>query len=276
MDQAGNISTHFLKGSLQEWRHAARCVGYGGILACEKGHGTLLHNFRRWEISQGAVMSFFPNDVIQLESASDDFDARVLVYSAETLRAASLQLESVVYEWLRNDCCTTDPWVFRLTESTFSLLGFYLEDRTFGTSGSIVLLHLKAYFLGLHDRVVKSRSLSAVPTRRENRIRQQFNMFMELVEKDYRSFHSVRHYADELSVSPKHLTTITKRITGKPAKELIDEYITMQLRLSLSDTDASIKEIAWDYNFPSTAFFCSYFEKRTGLTPHQYRRARQV
>lgn len=110
---------------------------------------------------------------------------------------------------------------------------------------------------------------------RGDRIRDQFNLFMEIMEKEYRTHHDVNYYAGRLSVTPKHLTTITRRVSGKSAKELIDEYIVMQLKLTLTSTTVSIKEIAWDYNFPSTAFLCSYFSSRTGITPLQYRRSEQ-
>lgn len=264
---------HFVNGNLACWRPSATTLDYGGIMICLKGSGTILHNFRKWEISEGSTMAFFPNDMVKLESASEDFDTCMLAYSAETLRSASLQVEDAVYEWLRNDCCTTDPRVFDITSSTFRLLGFYMDGSMSASSGQIMLLHLKAYFLGLHDSVLNSMDIrTAGGTAKGNRIKEQFNLFMEMLEKDYMSCHSVSHYAGRLSISPKHLSTITRRISGKSAKDLIDEYVVMQLKLSLSGSSVSIKETAWKYNFPSTAFLCSYFAKRTGMTPMQYRR----
>ena len=269
---ANGMSPHFIRGSLSGWDPAAVTLGFGGILTGLKGTGTILHNFRKWTISEGTTMTFFPGDVVHLESASDDFDTCMLVYSAETLRSASLQMESVVYEWLRNDCCTSDPRVFRITGATFRLLELYLNDGMFESSGEIILLHLKAYFLGVYDSVRNIIEEQTSGAGRGNRIREQFNRFMEMLEKEYRTSHSVSHYAEKLSITPKHLTTITRRISGKSAKDLIDEYVTMRLKLTLSESTVSIKEIAWSYNFPSTAFLCSYFSRHTGMTPQQYRR----
>lgn len=271
--QNDNFPPHFINGPLTGWGAAAVCLGYGGILVCRKGSGVILHNFRKWNVREGTVMTLFPNDTVHLESADSSFRTEMLVYSAETLRSASMQLEHVVYEWLRNDCCTSDQWVFRLTAATFDLMGFYMEEGRFDSCREIILLHLKAYFLGLYDTVRKSAAENISGAVKGNRLREQFNLFMEIMEKEYRTRHDVNYYAGRLSVTPKHLSTITRRISGKSAKELIDEYIVMQLKLTLTSTTASIKEIAWDYNFPSTAFLCSYFSRRTGLTPLQYRRA---
>lgn len=275
MRQNENFEPYFLKGALTAWGNAPVSIGYGAILVCSKGSAVIAHNFRRWEVREGTVMTLFPNDTVHLQSADSSFSTEMLVYSAEMLRSASLQLEHVVYEWLRNDCCTTDPWVFRLTSATFGLLGFYMEEGRFGSSREIILLQLKAYFLGLYDTVMQNPAERRSTAGRGDRIRDQFNLFMEIMEKEYRAHHDVNYYAGRLSVTPKHLTTITRRVSGKSAKELIDEYIVMQLKLTLTSTTASIKEIAWDYNFPSTAFLCSYFSSRTGITPLQYRRSEQ-
>lgn len=272
MNTTDSIQPHFIHGPLEAWRDAPVSSACGGILVCRKGSATLLHNFRKWQLSEGSVMTFFPNDMLFIEAASEDFDASVLVYSAEMLRSASLQVEDVVYEWLRNDCCTSDPWVYDLTAATFSLLEFYLKDGMFASSGQIILLQLKAYFLGLCDRVRRLGADLIAGTGRERRTKELFNLFMEMLEKEYRTCHSVKYYAGKLSITPKHLTTVTRKISGKSAKELIDEYIIMQLKLSFSEPAVSIKETAWSYNFPSTAFLCSYFSKRTGMTPMQFRR----
>lgn len=273
MSENDNFLPHFRRGPMKEWSDSTVCLGYGGILVCRKGSGTLLHNFRKWDIREGTVMTLFPNDTVHLAYAGGDFDAEMLAYSSDLLRSASLRLEHVVYEWLRNDCCTADPWVFRLTAATFDLLEFYMEEDRFESSREIILLHLKAYFLGLYDTVRKEIASSRIKTSRGNRIREQFNIFMEMLEKQYRSHHDVNHYAGKMSVTPKHLTSITHAVSGKSAKEIIDEYIVMQLKLSLTGSTVSIKEIAWEYNFPSTAFLCRYFSRHTGMTPLQYRRA---
>lgn len=273
MRQNEYFGPHFLKGSLTGWSNAPVSIDYGAILVCRKGSAVIAHNFRRWEVREGTVMTLFPNDTVHLQSADSSFSAEMLVYSAEMLRSASLQLEVVVYEWLRNDCCTTEPWVFRLTATMFDLLGLYMEEGRFNSSSEIILLHLKAYFTGLYDTVMHNHAEKMAAAGRGDRIREQFNLFMEIMEKEYKTHHDVNYYAERLSVTPKHLTTITRRISGKSAKELIDEYIVMQLKLTLTSTTASIKEIAWDYNFPSTAFLCSYFSSRTGITPLQYRRS---
>lgn len=96
MRQNENSEPYFLKGALTAWGNAPVSIGYGAILVCRKGSAVIAHNFRRWEVREGTVMTLFPNDTVHLQSADSSFSTEMLVYSAEMLRSASLQLEHVV------------------------------------------------------------------------------------------------------------------------------------------------------------------------------------
>lgn len=263
----------FNAGMIPGWLAAGRPQKTGGIILCKSGNAVLHHNFQKWELSPGAVMTFFPNDIMHVDMFSDDFSAESLRYSHDQLRAASLQIEDVVYDWLRHDCCTVSDKVASITAATFDLLGLYSGDNTCGSFDKILLLHLKAYFLGLYDQVRLNHASELDGLVRRDRITWQFNVFMDILEKEYKAYHDVAYYAGRLAITPKHLTSITRKIAGQSAKELIDEYLVMQIKLALSETSMSIKEIAWDFNFSTFAFFCRFFARRTGMSPLRYRQS---
>ncbi|MGN0206087.1 MAG: helix-turn-helix domain-containing protein, partial [Muribaculaceae bacterium] len=62
-----------------------------------------------------------------------------------------------------------------------------------------------------------------------------------------------------------------KQNTGKSPKTIIDQYLVLQLKKTLSRTPLSVKQIAWEYHFNDTAFLCRYFKAHTGRTPQQFR-----
>ena len=51
---------------------------------------------------------------------------------------------------------------------------------------------------------------------------------------------------------------------------LINEYVVMQLKLSLCSGNTSMKMLAGEYNFSDLSFFCRYFKQHTGMTPMQF------
>lgn len=92
-----------------------------------------------------------------------------------------------------------------------------------------------------------------------------------LVERDYRLSRDVSYYARELSITPKYLTMIVRQITNETPKKIIDHYTILQLRLQLSAGQQSMKQIASEYHFSDTSFFCRYFRRHTGQSPMELR-----
>ena len=80
-------------------------------------------------------------------------------------------------------------------------------------------------------------------------------------------------YAQQLSISPKYLSLVVKRISGRTALEWIENYVTMELRVVLKNSTKSIKEIAEDMNFPNQSFLGKYFKEHVGMTPSKYRKS---
>lgn len=81
----------------------------------------------------------------------------------------------------------------------------------------------------------------------------------------------VKWYATELGVTPKYLTTITKRLSGHCVSEWIDEAVLADIRRLMIHTEESIKGIAIAAGFNNPAFFGKYVKHHTGMTPMQFR-----
>ena len=256
--------------SLNEWHKEAAVINYGMIITCQKGMASLRVNFSEWELKPGAVITLFPNDVIIITDKSDDFLADTLKYSASLLREASLQLEQTVYSQLKLDRCRTESSTLTsIINNMFSLLKIYFDQPECICLDQLVLLQLKAFFLGFYDYLYRNpkerKEEEASP-----RTKEIFNAFMMELENRFKESRDVFYYADLLHITPKYLNTITQRMTGHTAKTLINQYVILQIKLSLNSEQKSAKEIAWDYNFSDLSFFCRYFKQHTGMTPMQF------
>lgn len=82
---------------------------------------------------------------------------------------------------------------------------------------------------------------------------------------------TVSWYAEQLYVTPKHLSTVCKQVSGRTAFEWINEYVTIDIRNLLKNTNKPIKEIVDMLRFPNTSFFGSYCRKHFGMPPMEYR-----
>lgn len=97
--------------------------------------------------------------------------------------------------------------------------------------------------------------------------------FCTLVMKHFKTNREVSFYAEKLHITPKYLSVILKEldVDQRSAKEWIDSYIIVEIKLLLKSTDLSIQQISEELNFVNPSFFCKYFKSRTGMSPKEYR-----
>lgn len=278
----------FLSG-LEEWQEGPQVLTYGAILICRKGKARLNVNYKDWELYEGAVITLFPNDVVELKVDGDFkspqtengdckslqtancFQAEILKYNPSLLREASLQLEQTVYSSLREDRCRQDtPVVTNIINGMFSLLKVYFDQSECTCISQLVLCQLKAFFIGFHEYLQRNPQYRPDEVK-SYRVRELFNRFMMLLERDYKISRDVNYYAAQMNISSKYLTNIVNQVTGHTPKTIIDQYVILQLKLHLKRSTQSIKEMAWEFHFADVSFFCRYFKKHTGLTPQQIR-----
>lgn len=298
----------FLSG-LEEWQEGPQVLTYGAILICRKGKARLNVNYKDWELYEGAVITLFPNDVVELKVEGDckspetengdckspqtengdckspetengdckspqtanSFQVEILKYNPSLLREASLQLEQTVYSSLREDRCRQDtPVVTNIINGMFGLLKVYFDQSECTCISQLVLCQLKAFFIGFHEYLQRNPQYRPDEVK-SYRVRELFNRFMMLLEKDYKISRDVNYYAEKMNISSKYLTNIVSQVTGHTPKTIIDQYVILQLKMHLKRSTQSIKEMAWEFHFADVSFFCRYFKKHTGLTPQQIR-----
>ena len=98
--------------------------------------------------------------------------------------------------------------------------------------------------------------------------------FKKLVEVRYVDWHKVKDYASELHISPKHLSQTVKNLTGKVAKEHIQDRIALEAKRLLFHTSLSVKEIAHEVGFEEPLHFSGFFKKKVGTSPSHFRQAK--
>ena len=356
---------------LDEWRHGPQVLDYGAILICRQGEAVLRVNYKDWEMFENAVITVFPNDVVEIVSeerrgkreestcrseerrgkseestcrseeergksdestcrseerrGKDDestcrseeergmdeestcrseeergkdvdgeqssslsvngqensslstlrsslFEVEMLRYSPSLLREASLQLEHTVYSSLREDRCRQDsPVVTHIVDGMFALLKVYFDQADCTCLSQLVHCQLKAFFIGFHEYMQRNPDYRPDEVK-SYRVRKLFNLFMRLMERDYKLSRDVNYYASQMNITPKYLTNIVRQVTDHTPKAIIDQYVILQIKTQLQRTSQSVKEIAWEYHFADASFFCRYYKKHTGLTPQQERK----
>ena len=83
----------------------------------------------------------------------------------------------------------------------------------------------------------------------------------------------VSHYADQLNVTPKHLSYTIKRVTGTTVSTHINVSAKAIALAYLKDSTLSISQIADEMNFSFLNYFSRFCVKHIGMSPTKFRTA---
>lgn len=98
-----------------------------------------------------------------------------------------------------------------------------------------------------------------------------FIQFMEKATTGSGRSRSVTAIADELCVTPKHLSKVVKDASGATPLQWLHEITIKQVMNDLRYSDKTIKEISNGLGFPNVSSFGTFVRKSLGVSPRQYR-----
>ena len=123
-----------------------------------------------------------------------------------------------------------------------------------------VLMTLDRAFIGQYSIAPQSDSHNYV------------DRFLTFVHADFQINHEVQYYAEKLYLTPNYLNELVKKVTGMPAKQIIQTKLINESKKYLLYSDLTVAEISERLSFETPSYFIRFFRKRTGCTPLQYRK----
>lgn len=132
----------------------------------------------------------------------------------------------------------------------------------------------------MEDALAMAQDFINVELTRESNLQgrssELYNQFISQVNNFCRTYSDVHFYADQLNVSSRYLAQVTRRISCKTPKAIIDEYIVKEIERELSTTTHTVQEIANTFGFSSQAHLTKFFKKMKGVTPSAFRQPKPV
>ena len=101
---------------------------------------------------------------------------------------------------------------------------------------------------------------------------QLMNRFIELLERgEYRTHRDIAYYADKLCVTAKYLSETCKSISGCGAAYWINRYTAVEIARLLRDRSLTLSDIAFRFDFSSTAYLSRYIRQHLGVSASEIR-----
>lgn len=96
--------------------------------------------------------------------------------------------------------------------------------------------------------------------------------FSQLVELNFRQYHSVSDYAEILNITPKALTKRISKYGNATPNDIIKDRIILEAKRLLAHSDLNVKEIAYDLGYDDPAYFNRLFAKVSEIAPAEFRK----
>lgn len=246
------------------------------VLVCINGEAECVVNLNRYHVERDMVMVCFPDDIIQVSTASH-LEAYAVLMSLPLLNELGLDMSRRSDFYLRirqNAACRLPQQQVASLKPYYTLLHDSIMLDAEETPEVIrSLLRACSYSLIGMMRQGQPQPQDAVPDTptRHDRGKRLFNEFMALVKRHHTTHRGVKFYASKLCLTPNYLSGLVKEYTGKTATEWVNDFVILEAKVMLKDSSLSIQEIAYRLNFPSQSAFGKYFKKLVGVAPKLYR-----
>ncbi len=220
------------------------------------------------QVQKGEAMSIAPSSVCTFEINkeakgwvlffTDSFFTKR--YNDNVLHDFSFLKDSVVYKHLE-DHTDISKWRMMM-DSMFD------EVKLSDKDSKTILRSYLNIVLGMLERCNGIRWAMHYNKERENRVRE----FEQLLEQFYRSERFPSFYAEKLNISTNYLNRICKERRNRSVGELIRDRILMEAERLLYHTFKTISEISFELGFESCSYFITFFKKKHGISPEEFRK----
>lgn len=239
-----------------------------------EGETSLTSNLQEFRLKKDSLFIFSPKHILQVQS-NNRFKAHLIVIAPDFLKRINIDPKRMMPLFLQFGslpCMELTHAESQSLRSFISMVEQELKGSETDFSSEIIGGLIAATIYKVGD--ILTHYLTEHPevdSPIHNRAEEYFRQFTELLGEHYKHERSVGFYARQLCITPKYLTTLIKRISGKSVSEWIDNYVILEAKTLLKYSNMSVQEIAYYLNFPNQSFFGSYFKRNAGMSPSQYK-----
>lgn len=239
-----------------------------------EGETSLTLNLQEFRLKKDSLFIFSPKHILQVQS-NNRFKAHLIVIAPDFLKRINIDTKRMMPLFLQFGslpCMELTHTESQSLRSFISMVEQELKGSETDFSSEIIGGLIAATIYKVGD--ILTHYLTEHPevdSPIHNRAEEYFRQFTELLGEHYKHERSVGFYARQLCITPKYLTTLIKRISGKSVSEWIDNYVILEAKTLLKYSNMSVQEIAYYLNFPNQSFFGSYFKRNAGMSPSQYK-----
>ncbi|TDE26110.1 AraC family transcriptional regulator [Vibrio owensii] len=153
-------------------------------------------------------------------------------------------------------------------QSAKLLIGEVIKEIESQHSDPLIVMYLFSSFALMlhrlrpeerHDKLTKEQSYKLA-------------RFFDLLQANYEHIRDANWYARQMGSTYKTLNVICKLATNLTAKQMIDAFVTIEIKRRLVVSNVTTQQLAFDFGFEDASNFVRYFKNQTDMTPSQFQK----
>ncbi len=242
------------------------------IVVCTKGKLSVEINAVPYMIEQDTLIVSYPNTVIDNCLLSPNFKGSILCLSEKIISEciSDSDLWERAFHYMENPIIHIDEEYLNKLRLYKEMLHAQIQTRQHLFRKEIIESIIRAILYEILANTGEYTPSSGTILVRQRDV--LFKRFIQLLLRCKVKPRSVTWYANQLCITSKYLSTVCKQVSGRSAFDWISEYVQVDIRHMLKNSQKSIKEVADTLQFPNISFFGKYCRTHFGKSPTELRK----
>ena len=247
-------------------------ISFTLLLFCWQGRMRIRVNLNDYVMEANDLLLLLPNSIGECLEISEDCRAAMIAFSnidyipkIELDKLLMQKVDVSNHYKMSLDAHDTQEFVALYTQ-----LWEKMENPRYSQFRTVIInSYVQIFFCNVLSIVLLQTMERA--ERPQNRSMQLYDRFIKEVRQHYARERSISYYADRLCVTPKYLSQVIYRVSGRYAGDWIRDYVIFEAKALLKSGEYTVQQVSEMLHFPNPSCFGKYFKASTGLSPLKYR-----
>ena len=242
------------------------------ILFCANGSMSMRLNLEEYRMQAGDVMVGLPGVIGETLDLTEDCEVAIIAYAGGTAWGA--EMDSSVFTMFQR-YFSRHPLLHLTGEEFAEAIDIYhhMRRKLQQPGFRYVSEALRGYMQVLAScgyQWISNYCENSQAVGGESRQQQQFGAFLDLVRANYAVQRDISFYADKMCLTPKYLSSVVYKASGRFAGEWIKDYVILEAKALLKSRLYTVQQVCDMLNFSNASFFGKYFKAAVGASPGKY------
>lgn len=242
------------------------------IIICTNGEAEIEMDSKIYNIYEKIFLVAGPEKTISMNSSSKNFRGDIYYIHVD-----SLPIEELKHVYSLKRIYNEEP-CYKIPDEKYIMcrfIGHYLKSFQSEDENTYKIQIMQNY-LNILFYEACNIFLNREEKKAGSKNRYLTNRFFADIESNFKTNRKISFYAQKLGITPKYLSFLVAKETGRTATRWIEEYTLLEAKKMLRSGKMTIYQIAYELSFSTPSHFGTFFRKHTGKTPKEFIKSTEI